>query len=120
MDYSILSTIGSARPVEFHNSAASRTNRVLTGPMKPKHVKSAGWCSDTFHEGRVVVMNKDSEAVPKDMPGRLWYTDGIREYMFEIQSWRLNVAEPPKLEKFPKPETRPGWEVKEWPFGSEK
>jgi hypothetical protein len=88
--------------------------------VKPKHVKRFGWFPDTFHEGRAVLMNKASEAVPKDMPRRLWYTDGVREYTFEIKGWRLNAPEAPKLEEFAKPEDRPGWEVGEWPFRSKK
>jgi len=88
--------------------------------VKPKQVKPFGWFPDTFHEGRAVLMNKASEAVPKDMPRRLWYTNGIREYTFEIKGWRLNAAEAPKLEKFARPEDRPGWKVGEWPFQSNK
>jgi hypothetical protein len=88
--------------------------------VKPKRVKRFGWFPDTFQKGRIILMNKNSEAVPKDMPRQLWYTDGAREYTFDIQTWRLNVAEPPKPEEFAKPETRPGWEVMDWPFRSEK
>ena len=65
-------------------------------------------------------MNKASESLPKDMPRQLWYTDGIREYTFEIKAWRLNGTDPPKLEEFAKPEDRPGWEVVEWPSKPQK
>ena len=79
--------------------------------VKPKQVKRYGWFSDTFREGRVVLMNKASEVVPKDMPRQLWYTDGNRAYIVEVKAWRLNAADPPKLEEFAKPEDRPGWRV---------
>jgi hypothetical protein len=50
----------------------------------------------------------------------LWYTDGIREYIFEITSWRLNGADAPKRDEFAKPEDRPGWEVCECSFRKKK
>ncbi|HMC65212.1 MAG TPA: hypothetical protein VKI65_09765 [Gemmataceae bacterium] len=88
--------------------------------VNPKQVKRYGWFPDTFHQGRAVFMNKASESLPKDMPRQLWYTDGIREYTFEIKAWRLNGTDPPKLEEFAKPEDRPGWEVVEWPSKPQK
>jgi hypothetical protein len=83
--------------------------------VKPKHVKRYRWFPDTFQEGRVVLMNKPDDDVPKDMPCQLWYTDGNRTNTFHIKSWRLNAADAPKLEEFTKPEERLGWEVSEWP-----
>jgi hypothetical protein len=85
--------------------------------VKPKQVKRSGWFPDTFHEGRAVLMNEDSEEVPKDMPRQLWYTDGVREHTFQIKSWQMNRAEPPKVEEFAKPEDRPGWQVGTWVTG---
>jgi hypothetical protein len=82
--------------------------------VKSKHVKRYGWFPDTFQEGRVVLMNKPDDDVPKDMPCELSYTNGIRTNTFHIKSWRLNAADAPKLEEFTKPEDRPGWEVSEW------
>jgi hypothetical protein len=67
--------------------------------------------SDNFRNGWVVLMRKDSEAVPKGMPRQLWHTDGMQEYLFEISAWRLNPEVGPKPEEFTKPEDRPGWEV---------
>jgi hypothetical protein len=88
--------------------------------VKQIKVKRTGWFPDNFHEGRVVLMNKASERVPKDMPRQLWYTDGSREITFEIKSWRLNAGEAPKLEEFTKPQGRPGWRVNVWPWQGEK
>ena len=82
--------------------------------VKPKHVKRYGWFPDSFQEGRVVLMNKTNDDVPKDMPCQLWYTDGIRACTFHIRSWRLDAANAPRLEEFTKPEDRPGWEINEW------
>lgn len=67
-------------------------------------------------EGRIVLMNKSSKAIPKDMPRQLWHIDGSDEITWDIKSWKLNPAEPPKLEEFNKPEDRPGWTVGDWPF----
>jgi hypothetical protein len=88
--------------------------------VNPKQVKRYGWFPDSFHEGRVVLMNKASEEVPRDMPRQLWYTDGSQEYTFEINKWRLNADAAPKAAEFIKPEDRPGWQVGEWPFRSKK
>jgi hypothetical protein len=52
--------------------------------VKPKQVQR-------FQEGRAVLMNKDSDAVPKNMPRQLWYTDGGCEYTFDIKAWRLKI-----------------------------
>jgi hypothetical protein len=82
--------------------------------VKPKQV------TDNFHQGRVALMNKASEGVPKDMPRQLWYTDGVQDYTFMINTWRLNGPDPPKREEFAKPEDRAGWEVIEWPFRDKK
>lgn len=88
--------------------------------VKPKQVRRYGWFPDTFHDGGVVLMRKDSEAVPKGMPRQLWYTDGRREYRFDIKAWRLNAADGPKFQEFTKPEDRPGWEVVDWPLHRKK
>jgi hypothetical protein len=88
--------------------------------VKPKPVKRYGWFPNNFHDGRLVLMRKDAEAVPKGMPRQLWYTDGVREYLFDIKAWQLNPAAGPKLEEFAKPEDRPGWEVVDWPFQRKK
>ena len=82
--------------------------------VKPKKVRRSGWFPDTFHDGRVVLMNKASDTVPQDMPRQLWYTDGINDYSFAIKSWRFNLVDSPKLEEFAKPEDRPGWKVLNW------
>lgn len=82
--------------------------------VKPKKVRQFGWFPDSFQEGRVVLMNEASDAVPKDMPQQFWYTDGIYGYTFEIKSWQLNPVVPPKLAEFGKPEDRPGWKVLDW------
>jgi hypothetical protein len=84
--------------------------------VKPKEVKRRGWFSDNFHHGQLVLMRQDAEAVPKGMPRQLWYTNGIREYLFDITAWRLNAADGPRLEEFTKPEDRPGWTLVESPF----
>ena len=64
-----------------------------------------------LEEGQVVVMHADSESVPKNMPRRLWFSDGTQHHTFQIKTWRMNAADPPKLEEFTKPEERPGREV---------
>ncbi len=84
--------------------------------VKPKEVRRYGWFPDNFHDGRVVLMRKDSEGVPKGMPRQIWHTDGVREYLFEIKGWRLNSVDAPKLEEFARPEDRPAWEVVDSPF----
>ncbi len=94
--------------------------RYTTLAVKPKQVPQPGWFPDSFQQGRVVLMRKASDAIPKGMPWQLWYTDGIQECTFEIKSWRINAAEAPKPEEFAKPEDRPGWTVREWPFWKTK
>jgi len=84
--------------------------------VTPKSVKRYGWFPDLFHQGRVVLMNKSSEGVPKDMPRELRFTNGFYESIFDIKSWRLNAPDAPKVEVFAKPEDRSGWKVSEWPF----
>lgn len=64
-----------------------------------------------FHHGRVILMNKASKMVSRDMPRELWHTDGVHEVTYKIKRWQTNVAEPPTLEEFTKPENRPGWVV---------
>jgi len=88
--------------------------------VTPKQVKRSGWLPDRFHEGRAVFMSKPSATVPKDMPRQLWYTNGSQDLAFDITVWRINPAEGPKVEEFAKPENRPGWQVTDWPFQSEK
>jgi len=68
-----------------------------------------------FQEGRLVLMNKDSGNLSKNMPRQLWYAAG-REYTFDVKSWRLNATEPPNLDEFTRPEERPGWKVVNFPF----
>jgi hypothetical protein len=77
-----------------------------------RQVKRQGWFPDIFERGGIVLMNKNSETVPKDMPRRLSYVspDGT-EYSYDIKSWKLNAADAPKLEEFTRPEGRPGWKV---------
>ena len=79
--------------------------------VTPKNLNRYGWCPDQFHEGRVVLMNKSTAGVPKDMPRQLWYTNGCSNFIFEIKSWRFNAPDGPKAEEFAKPEDRPGWRV---------
>jgi hypothetical protein len=88
--------------------------------VKPKQAKRYGWFSYSFREGRVVLMRKDSEAVPRGLPRQLWHTDGSREYRLDIKAWRLDPARGPKLEEFTRPEDRPGWEVVDSPFQRKK
>jgi hypothetical protein len=64
-----------------------------------------------LEEGQVVVMHADWGSVSKDMPRRLWFRGGFNNCSFEIRTWRMNAADPPKLEEFTKPEDRPGWKV---------
>ena len=85
--------------------------------VTPKDVKREGWFCDQFHKGRVVLMSKASEGVPKDMPREIRYIDGIRENIFAIKSWRFNAPDAPKEEEFTKPEDRPGWQVYDWATG---
>jgi hypothetical protein len=79
--------------------------------VKPKQRKRTFWFADQFHEGRIVLMNKDSECVPQNMPRQLWFTNRFQEYTFEIKKWNLNSANAPRLAEFTKPENRPGWRV---------
>lgn len=88
--------------------------------LKPKKVKRWGWSPDAFTEACVVLSNKDSGGVSKDMPREFWYTDDSRSCSIKIKSWRLNAPDPPKLEEFTRPEDRPGWEVGDWPFWRKK
>ena len=76
--------------------------------VTPKNVKRYGWNMENFQGGRVVLMNKSCQEVPKDMQRELRCTDGINEYVYEDKSWRLNYPEAPELEEFTKPEDRPG------------
>lgn len=80
--------------------------------LKSKKIKKTGWFPDPVREARAVLMNKTTEGVPQNMPRQLWYTDGYHKYDFDIKSWHLNAADPPKLEDFAKPEDRPGWQVR--------
>lgn len=75
--------------------------------------------SDEF-AGRVVLMNRASKTIPKNMPRQLWHSDGSRQVTWDIKSWKVNPAEPPKLDEFIKPEDRPGWKVGVWPIGGKK
>lgn len=86
--------------------------------VKPR-VKTQGWSSLNLKEGRIALMNKASEGVPKDMPTLLWYTDGLYQFTIRIKTWRLN-ADALKVEEFAKPEDRPGWVVVESPFQRKK
>ena len=80
--------------------------------VTPKQVKRQGWFPDLMERGGVVLTNKDSETVPKDMPRRLSYVSPDRsEYKYDIKSWKLNDDDAPKPEEFKRPEDRPGWKV---------
>jgi hypothetical protein len=80
--------------------------------VTPKQVKRQGWFPDIMERGGVVLINKDSETVPKDMPTRLFYVGPVGvENNYNIKSWKLNAADAPKLDEFAKPEDRPGWKV---------
>jgi hypothetical protein len=85
--------------------------------LKPR-VKPTTW-SNGFNEGRVALLNKASEGVPKDMPVQLWYADSFCQRIFKIKVWRMN-ADALKEEEFAKPEDRPGWLVVDFPFRSKK
>jgi hypothetical protein len=67
-----------------------------------------------FRDARAVLMNSDTDNVPKNMPRQLWWNDGNNSHAFQIRAWRLNASDAPKPEEFTKPEDRPGWEVTEW------
>jgi hypothetical protein len=83
--------------------------------VKPK--EGRGLQTGLLHEGRVVLMNKDSGSLSKHMPRQLWYADAVgSEYTFEVKSWRLNATEPPNLDEFTRPEERPGWKIFNFPF----
>ena len=64
-----------------------------------------------------MLLNKDSERIPKGMPCQLWYTDGVHEHTFDIRSWRYNADPGPRADEFTRPDDRPGWEVVVWPMG---
>ena len=76
--------------------------------------KPQAW-SINVDEGRVALMNKASEGVPKGMPAQLWYTDGFHHVKFTINVWRMNAGAL-NVEEFAKPEDRPGWVVLESAF----
>ena len=78
---------------------------------KPKQITRPRWFMNSFQDGRIVLMRKDSKAVPKGMPRQLWYKYGVVEYLFDIKSWRLNSPNGPTTEEFTRPEDRPGWRV---------
>jgi hypothetical protein len=83
--------------------------------IKPRpRPPSGAWFEWTpsFERGRAVFMNKESKAIPRDMPRQLWYQESTGNYStFEIRRWRANPADGPKVEEFTRPEDRPGWEV---------
>jgi len=81
--------------------------------VTPKKVERDEWFREPFQKGRVVLMNKSNEGVPKDMPRELRYIYGSHETIFDIKSWRLNAQDAPKVEEFTKPEDRAGWKVSE-------
>ena len=83
----------------------------------PKNPKRYGWNPDRLERGRIVLMSKPCESVPKNMPRELRYLDGIFENIFTIKSWRFNAPDGPKVEEFAKPEDRPGWKVYDWDLG---
>jgi len=83
--------------------------------IEPKR-SPGGWMPDLLMRGRAVVMNKDSEAVPKDMPRQLWYEDPAgSSYTYDIHRWKANAAGGPKADEFTRPEDRPGWNVQDCP-----
>jgi hypothetical protein len=72
-------------------------------------------------EGRLVLMNKSSPEVPKDMLRQLSYLEpNGKEHRFEITAWRMNTGESPTREEFTRPEDRPGWEVRDWALRGKK
>ena len=82
--------------------------------LKPKKPKINGWFPDIL-QGGVVLMNKETLQLAKDMPRRLLIYDAAGNRMqFDIKCRRLNGSDAPKPEEFTKPEDRPGWQV----FGS--
>ena len=87
---------------------------------KPKHAKQrSGWFGPMdFVQSRVVLMNKASKSIPKDMPRQVWLNPGSQEIIFHIKTWRVNAADGPRVEEFTESEDRPGWRVDagEWPF----
>jgi hypothetical protein len=82
--------------------------------------KRPGRSAVGLDEGRAVLVNQATDAVPRDLPQRIWYTDGHREYTLTFRAWRLNPATPPQLKEFERPEGWPGWQVFEWPFQTVK
>ena len=80
----------------------------------PERQKSTRSWRANLDRCRAVLMNKDGDGVPADMPRQLWYqgADGF-EFTFDIRSWKANPADGPKAEEFTRPEDRPGWEVSE-------
>ena len=88
--------------------------------VRPTRAEQSGGWPDALCGARVVLMNKDTEAVPKNMPRRLWYTDGAQEYTFEINRWQMNADSAPNVEEFTRPEDRLGWNVSRWPFRGKK
>jgi hypothetical protein len=79
--------------------------------VKPKLVTRSGWFQDSFDRGQVIVMNNDSDEVPKEIPWGLRYWVGTYQFTFYIKSWRLNADQQPQPEEFTRPEDRPGWKV---------
>jgi hypothetical protein len=75
-----------------------------------------GWMPNLLMRGRAVFMNKDTKAIPKNMPRQLWYEEATGNlYTYDIRRWKMNPADGPKVEEFTRPEDRPGWEVNDCP-----
>jgi hypothetical protein len=56
-----------------------------------------------FPSGQVVVMNKDSEFIPKNMPRLIRHIEQHQQQTVDIQSWRINPINGPKTDDFTVP-----------------
>lgn len=79
--------------------------------LRPKNPKTTGWFPDIL-QGGLVLSNKETAEVPKDMPRQMTVRyGGAAQIKLDIKSWRWNGPGAPKPEEFTIPENRPGWEV---------
>lgn len=82
----------------------------------PKKADRASSLFALIHQARIVLMKKDTKAVPKNMPRQITYISGHEKICIDIKQWKLNGSDVPKQQEFIKPQDRPNWKVVDWPF----
>jgi hypothetical protein len=72
--------------------------------------------NDPFDVGRVALLNRGNDAVPRNFPRRLWYTLDVGiSNTYDITRWSLNGPDKLADEDFADPGMMLDWKVLKWP-----